>query len=333
MKILILHDYVPEGAAPELLDNLDQADLVQRVLTAMGHETVCWPLSDRLKETAAQIRSQAPDLVFNLVESITGSGRRIHLAPAVLEDFGLTYAGCPARAVYLTNDKLKAKEILRQNNLPTPHWITKANGNRPVASHYIIKSVWEHASLGLSDDSVQSAADPERLVRELVDRAPALGGACFAEEYIEGREFNLSVLAGENGPQVLPPAEIVFQGYTPEMRRIVGYSAKWLADSYEYNNTPRTFIGGEVEAELSAVLAELALSCWQVFGLKGWARVDFRVDRQNRPFILEVNTNPCLADDAGFMAATRQAGLDDKQVMARILADVNRFTTMDRPHN
>jgi D-alanine-D-alanine ligase len=326
LKILILHDYVPDGAPPDLMDNLHQVDLVAGLLTAMGHEIVRQPVSGSLEKTMAGVLDQGPDLVFNLVESIKGSGRRIHLAPAALERFGMAYAGCPSRAVKLTNDKLTAKEVMRQSGLPTPHWITLHDHGEelPSSSRYIIKSVWEHASLGLDEDSVQSTADPARLRREMERRAGALGGACFAEEFIEGREFNLSLLAGENGPEVLPPAEIVFQGYGPEMLRIVGYRAKWIADSYEYNNTPRAFGEGEGESQLAAVLSELALSCWSVFGLRGWARVDFRVDEQNRPYILEVNTNPCLADDAGFMAAARERGLDDTQVMARILADANR---------
>jgi D-alanine-D-alanine ligase len=321
-----LHDQVRAGAAPELLDNLHQVDLVAGALTALGHVVVRQALLGTLKKTMAGVLEQSPDVVFNLVEAIRGSGRRIHLAPAVLERFGLAHTGCPARAINLTNDKLKAKEIMRQNGLPTPHWITRSDHGFDLSpsSHYIIKSVWEHASLGLDDDSVQSAADPNRLGREMERRAKDLGGDCFAEEFIAGREFNLSLLAGDNGPEVLPPAEIVFQGYGPEMLRIVGYRAKWITDSYEYNNTPRAFVGGQSEAELAAVLSELALSCWNVFGLRGWARVDFRVDGQNRPFILEVNTNPCLTDDAGFMAAARERGFDDNQVIARILADANR---------
>ena len=109
-------------------------------------------------------------------------------------------------------------------------------------------------------------------------RAPDLGGACFAEVYIEGREFNLALLAGPDGPEVLPPAEIVFEGYGPDRLRIVGYRAKWDEASYEYHHTPRRFDFPAADAPLLDRLRRTARDCWRLFGLRGWARVDFRVD-------------------------------------------------------
>jgi D-alanine-D-alanine ligase len=66
-------------------------------------------------------------------------------------------------------------------------------------------------------------------------------------------------------------------------------------------------------------LRELARQCWQLFALRGYARVDFRVDPQGRPWVLEVNTNPCLSPDAGFLAAAAQAGLSPMDVIRRIV--------------
>ena len=68
-----------------------------------------------------------------------------------------------------------------------------------------------------------------------------------------------------------------------------------------------------------ATLKELALRCWKLFGLRGYARIDFRVDREGKPWILEVNANPCLSPDAGFSAATLRAGLTFPDVLRRIL--------------
>ena len=67
-------------------------------------------------------------------------------------------------------------------------------------------------------------------------------------------------------------------------------------------------------------LAALAFECWRLFGLRGYARVDFRVDREGRPWILEVNANPCLSADAGYMAAAAEAGLEPEEVVRRILS-------------
>jgi D-alanine-D-alanine ligase len=155
-------------------------------------------------------------------------------------------------------------------------------------------------------------------------RREMLGGACLAEVYIDGREFNLSLLAGEEGPEVLPPAEIRFDAYPPGKIRVVGYRSKWEEGSFEFANTPRTFAFTGKDEPLLAHLKELALACWNLFDLAGYARVDFRVDHQGRPWILEVNTNPCLSPDAGFFAAARQAGLAFPQVIARIIDQCQR---------
>ena len=89
--------------------------------------------------------------------------------------------------------------------------------------------------------------------------------------------------------------------------RIVGYDAKWTSDSEAYVGTPRRFGLENDEPALAAELVKLAKSCWDLFGLAGYARVDFRVDREGKPTILEVNVNPCLNPDAGFAAAAAQA--------------------------
>jgi D-alanine-D-alanine ligase len=69
------------------------------------------------------------------------------------------------------------------------------------------------------------------------------------------------------------------------------------------------FHSGPEDTILISELKRLAIECWKVFGLRGYARVDFRVDTQGRPWILEINANPCLSPDAGFAAAAAYAGI------------------------
>ena len=169
---------------------------------------------------------------------------------------------------------------------------------------------------------------------EMNFRRESLGGECFAEAYIEGREFNLSLLAsedlkggpvsvgrGKSCPEVLPPAEIRFDSYPSGKVRVVGYRSKWDEDSFEFTHTPRSFDFPDRDDALLADLKDLALRCWELFDLRGYARVDFRVDGAGRPWILEVNANPCLSPDAGFAAAAARAGLPFTEVLNRIIGD------------
>ena len=120
--------------------------------------------------------------------------------------------------------------------------------------------------------------------------------------------------------ELLPPAEIVFDGFPPGKPRIVGYAAKWDASSFEYTHTPRRFDLPAADGPLVAELEGLARRAWSLFGLSGYARVDFRVDAGGRPWMLELNANPCLSEDAGFAAAAARTNLELRDVLERILA-------------
>ena len=110
-----------------------------------------------------------------------------------------------------------------------------------------------------------------------------LGQPCFAEQFIEGREFNLSLLGDASGPQVLPPAEIDFSAFPPGKPRVVGQRAKWHESSFEFSHTPPRFDFPPTDEPLLDHLRNLAGQCWELFGLRGYVRVDFRVDARAGP--------------------------------------------------
>ena len=134
-----------------------------------------------------------------------------------------------------------------------------------------------------------------------------------------GREFNVALLDSPGGPQVLPVAEMLFENFAPDRPRIVGYDAKWDEGSDDYAGTVRSFEFPESDQALLDALAHLARRTWSAFGLSGYARVDFRVDEQGRPTVIDVNANPCLSPDAGFAAALARAGIPYPDAVARIL--------------
>jgi D-alanine-D-alanine ligase len=323
MKVALLHDQVSEGASPDQTDSMVQTTEVGGLLAELGHQAVYVPLLSNTGDAERQLRLMKPDIVFNLVESPSGQGRLIHLAPLLLERMALAFTGAGTRAMLLSSNKLMAKRLMQDHGLPTPPWLTQNGAGEfsGKAGRWIIKSVWEHASIGLDEDSVVEGLTIEGLQMMMQERRGGLGGECFAERFIGGREFNLALLSSDNGVQVLPPAEIIFQGYAIDKPKVVGYRAKWDSDSYEYHHTPRNFDFTARDRPLLQELTALGLRAWRLFGLRGWARVDFRVDRHGGPWILEVNANPCLTSDAGFMAAAHKAGLDPSEVVQRILSD------------
>jgi len=205
--------------------------------------------------------------------------------------------------------------------IPTPEFIDLSRPAPTVdkPGTYIIKSTTEHASLGLEDDCVLtlgSPADAAAAQKKFAQRFKSK--QFFAEKFIPGREFNISILSGPEGPEVLAPAEIIFTNFG-QRPAIVGYKAKWSESSPEYANTQRSFSFNDSDRELLTTLRATALACWQEFGLRGYARVDFRVDENNQVWVLEINANPCLARDAGFMAAAGHSGYEPETVIDRIM--------------
>jgi len=335
MRVTIVHNTVADDDAPDERDVLVQAEAVEAALRALGHDPGTLPCTLDLSEVKRRIADLRPDLVFNIVESLDGKGRLIHVIPLLLDALNVPYTGACAEAMCLTSHKVLAKQRLAAAHLPTPPWIgpyPEDVPNLPPAAgpavtseeKWIVKSVWEHASIGLDEKTHLLCDHADRAATLLRERAPRLGGACFAERFIDGREFNLALLAAPDGPQVLAPAEILFEGYADHTLKIVGYRAKWDSASYEFHHTPRRFDFPAKDAALLARLSDLALQCWRLFGLSGYARVDFRIDAAGRPWILEVNANPCLSPDAGFAAALDASGLSYAAAIDRIIADVPR---------
>jgi D-alanine-D-alanine ligase len=322
-KIVILHTDVAQDASEDELDTLRQAQTIAQAIISLGYEPVMLPFGMDLNETISKLRALQPYVVFNLVETLGGKGSLIYFATALLDFLRLPYTGCRTDAMFVTSNKPITKKFLYAEGIATPAWITAdgtATGSSPTGT-YLMKASWEDASVGLDDDSIVLMTDQNNIVTALRNRQVKIGCDCFAEAYIEGREFNIALLATNQGVRILPAAEMLFLDYPPEKLKLLDYRAKWVEDSFEYDNTRRTLDISPQDTVLVARLRDIALTCWHLFGLRGYARVDFRVDQQGNPFILEINANPCLSLEAGFAAALERASIKYSEAIDDIIRD------------
>jgi D-alanine-D-alanine ligase len=321
-RIVILHGLVAADARADEQDVLTEVRQVSAALTGLGYEAIPLPLSLDLGTAAGDLRRLSPLLVFNLVESIEGQDRLIHLATTLLDLLSIPYTGTGSEGMFLASNKVLAKRLIAQAGIPTPPWdgAEEALAAEPCFSPpYVVKSVWDNASRGLE----RVFEDRQQLRDHLAaQRAAARLTDVFVERYIEGREFNISLLGSAGQIEVLPPAEMLFVNYPPEMPRIVGYAAKWNPESFEYTHTVRRFDFGEEDRQLIGKLCEISRACWEQLSMDGYARVDFRVDDQGTPWVLEVNPNPCISADAGLAAAASRAGSSYRDLVRRILQPV-----------
>jgi len=322
-KVVILHSDVAPDASEDELDCLRQAETIAEALRTLGHEPVLLPFVLDLAKNIESLQSANPQVVFNLVETLGGKGNLIHVAPALLDFLQMPYTGCRTDAMYLTSNKPLAKKLLHDAGIATPPWITAegfAFGLAP-SDTYLIKASWEDASVGLDETSIVKMTVSDGITQAIYYQKKKIGAACFAEAYIDGREFNIALLATEKEIQILPAAEMLFLDYAPDKLKLLDYRAKWVEDSFEYDHTRRTLDISSKDAALIDSLRHIALRCWDIFGLRGYARVDFRVDKEGNPWVLEINANPCLALEAGFAVALTHAGTAYHEAIAYIVND------------
>jgi len=345
-KIVILYNELISNT-PDELDVISQRDLVKEACENLNHEVVCLTVGTHLMNDIERVREENPDLVFNLVEATWGKGELIYFAPALLNSFKLPYSGVPLDALFVTTNKVLpallnsfklpysgvpldalfvttnkvlAKKLMRYNNLPTADFfaMNELDQLHPDKT-YIAKPIWEEASVGISADYIFKTSEKNKM--EIIQQLSV--SHYFVEEFIDGREFNVSILADKNGLEVLPPAEMIFSGYFDDKPKIVGYKAKWDEDSEEYKQTNRAFGTLENNQKLKEKLRTICEQAWTVFNLKGYVRIDFRVDTNDNVYILEINGNPCISPDSGFVAAIQQLGYTNEMMISRILADLN----------
>jgi D-alanine-D-alanine ligase len=260
-----------------------------------------------------QLKKIKPDLVVNLVEELNNQCQFVSFVPALLEQMAIPYTGAPAEALYITTNKILTKRLLKQFSLPTPNWYENQN---VTSGRYIIKAIYEHASFALDESSILKVNNVAQLRTVLKDKKNQYGSEFFAEQYIAGREFNVAIIGNSKSPQILPIAEMCFVN---DACKILTYKAKWQEHSKEYQNSVRNFVFKPEDQDLLAMLAKISLQCWQAFKLSGYARIDFRIDKDNQPYILEINANPCLAPDAGFIAAALQNQQTSHNIIQQII--------------
>lgn len=308
-------------------DVLEQIEAFEAAIREGGGVSVRLGVTMDLGEFSRKLREIRPGVVVNLVESLGGMDRLQSLAPVVLEGMGIPFTGTGSMGMLLSNHKILSKKRYYEAGLPVAEavWLRGGAGVEVVGAdggfevegcEWILKALESHASVHLDDGMVVGGLGVEGLAKRLGECGERFGEEFFAERFIDGREFNVSLLEGVG---VLPVAEIDFGGLGEGRRRIVGFAAKWEEGSGEYRGTVRVF-AGDGDAGLVDRLGEVARGVWDVVGMGGYGRVDFRVDGLNRLYVLEANTNPCLTPGAGFAAAVERAGISYVEMVSMLLS-------------
>lgn len=299
---------------------LESMQEVQTALQEDGHEVIIFNVDGKIWRLIDFLRDEKPDAIFNLCESVEAESTHEAYVAGIYELLHIPYTGAGPFTLMVALNKARAKEIFTYHGIPTAKHVLCASLNDIAKASVlqfpvIVKPAWEDASIGIDNRSVvDNIDDLQERVKFIIDRfqEPAL-----VEEFIEGRELNVAVL-GNNPPVVMPISEIDFSTMPEGLHKIVSYEAKWIEDSPAYISTkPRC--PAPLDEKDAEHVREIALRAYKAMECRDYARVDIRL-KDHTPYVLEVNPNPDLSADAGFMRSTGVYGLNYNRTICKILS-------------
>jgi len=310
---------------------LEEMEDIKAALDSLGYRTSILNVDSDIYRLIDYLREDRPDLVFNLVECVENDSLQEMNVAGLYELLKIPYTGAGPLALGTALNKPRMKELLTSNGVQTPrYYVIRPTSRITVPEEtvfpLIVKPEHEDGSVGISDSSVVfTAGELRKRVRYVFEEFEQ---AALVEQYIEGRELNVAIL-GHRNPVILPVSEIDFSGMTAEMNKIVSYEAKWMQGSAAYEGT-KGVCPAKLSAQQERVLKETALRCCQLVGCRDYARVDFRMTDEGEIYLLEVNPNPDISDDAGFARSARAAGLTFQEIVSTIVESALERAATDR---
>jgi D-alanine-D-alanine ligase len=301
-------------------------DLIKSVLSKNYNGIHQLGFTKDIRSAIKSINEINPDIIFNFVESIEGDTTYESYVAGMFEIIGIEYTGNSSLCLGNCLNKIRTKQLLTFNNVRTPKFAEFEYGssidlgNINLKFPMILKIVTEDASIGISENSV--VRNFEELANQVEFLFKNYKKDLIVEEYISGRELNISIFDGK----VLPPSEICYVGLPEDLPKIVTYEAKWLPDSVYFSYT-NPVCPAKLSESLTASINELAIEAYNAMGCRDYARVDVRLNSKNVPFVIEVNPNPDISPDAGFVRSAQAAGINYEELLNKLASlAYNRYT-------
>jgi D-alanine-D-alanine ligase len=325
LRIAVLYnsDFDAEACATDVISVETSARAVAGALAEGGAEVELTGLFGReVLGVIDRIRASAPDLVFNLCESMAGDSRNEPTFVGLLDLFGIPYTGADLLALASCLHKRRAKDVLLARGIPTPPYRFLADaaalddpGLDALDYPWFVKLAHEDASVGITEENrVTDAAALRKRAGQLIAEHDQ---AVLAERYIDGRELNVTLIGNADDLTVLPLHEIDFSAMPADRPRIVSYAAKWDERHVDYAGTKPVPLRNAPPGFVEAV-ERVSRDAWHALGLRDYGRIDLRVDAANTPWVIDVNPNPDISPDAGVTRAAKIAGMSYPQLIARL---------------
>ena len=286
----------------------DEIEVTKKSLKKYFTTVKALAIDKNVERNIKNISSFNPDAIFNFVESVEGIASYEYCMAGLYQLLDYRFTGNIPSCLGNCLNKSRTKHILRSMNIETPKFLTIGRNQNFRESEFklrfpvILKLINEDASIGISELSV--VHNIEGLRKQLRFLKRTYNQEIIIEEYIDGRELNVAIL----GNQVLPISEIQFSTLPEGLPKIVTYEGKWMENSVYYDNTkPRC--PAKLDQKTKKKVEEIALRTFEAMNCRDYARVDIRLDKNKNPYVIEVNPNPDISTDSGFVRAASAAGI------------------------
>jgi len=236
--------------------------------------------------------------------ALHGPGGEDGAMQGALDWIGVPYTGSGVLASALTMDKLKTKRVVVGAGYAAPDYAVLSSeadldaALKRIGLPMMVKPASQGSSVGMT--KVKAAAE----LKGAFAAAHAVDPVVFAETFVSGDEYTVSILQGE----ALPSIRIV------PATEFYDYQAKYFRDDTQY------FCPSGLSAKDEGELRTTALAAFKVTDCYGWGRVDFMRDRaSNKFYFIEINTTPGMTSHSLVPMAARQAGMDFEELVWRVL--------------
>jgi len=309
------HDFADEFKLP----SWEAEDDVFKALKVLGHSIHPIGVYDSFNHLFRAIESFQPDIVFNLMEQYNNDPAMDANVAGLLELLGLPYTGCSPQGLRLCKDKAMAKKVLTYHGIPTPEFQVflagKAIRRNGLEFPILVKPLIEDASYGIAQASlVNDDKALEERVRFLQENE---GHDVIAEKYIDGRELYVALVGG-NRVKVFPPRELNFGDLPEGSAHIATYKTKW-DENYRKRWNMQNVFAQDLEDSTLRKIDATCRGAYRALGLRAYARVDLRLDKDLNPYVIEVNPNPYIAEEEDFALSAARGGLSYPKLIQTLL--------------
>lgn len=313
--------YDSENKNPVEKDLMSVGKNIENTLKERGYRITFFDFND-LPSAFNQLIKSDVDLIFNVCERINNSSLLEPHAASILDTLQVPYTGSNPFTLALCIDKIRVKKILAFHSIPTPKWDYAYTLDDEISDELnyplIIKPGNTDNSIGITNDSV--VTNKKELDRQLKKVILGMGSPVLVEEYIEGDEYDVTILGSDESDfRVLPHSRSIFKNMPEGYWHIYPYESKWSEKSNVYDKIIIQRPPKNIGRKLESLISEIALDTYNILDCHDYGRVEIRVDEEDNPYVLELNPNPSINIGDCIPAVAELIGMDYGDFLEEII--------------